>query len=100
MNNDETFKLLRETLESSLTKFIGEKVNKDTEACIINAMNYNLTKLAQMSNLCVEPLPKIKLDTNLEERKVTISFYDPKTNDPISIATWFSRCAEGFYDRG
>lgn len=94
MNNDETVKLMAETLKDGLNKFVGSSVSQDSVKEMTSHMTRILRSFMSTDGL-IGPLPEIKVSIDLNI--ATIFFFDPKDGKEISLATWMSRANEGYY---
>lgn len=96
MYTDETVKLMAKTIQESLTKFVGQKMTQGTENEVRSHMVGVLNSMKSISGLH-SPLPRIETSVDSDRREITFSFFDPKTNEQISVSTWLARASEGFY---
>ena len=95
-NDDKTVKLVAETIKAGMTKFVGEVHDeKETKKVLIENMTNVLSQFGILADIPPQ-LPKIEVTLNGTE--ATFTFRDPKTDEPIDVATWASRASEGFYD--
>lgn len=95
--DEETIKLMAETIREGMTKYIGEYVNDQTVDAIRSHMEQIINTFARTADLY--PLPEVQVTTNKTSCTATVCFYDPKTGEPLDIMNWISRVKEGFYDR-
>jgi hypothetical protein len=93
--DDETVKLIADTLREGLTKFVGSQATQETAAVMKDHM-FNTLKIMGIIGDFKPHIPKIEVSINGNE--ATFSFRDPKTDEPISISQWLSRSYEGFYE--
>ena len=95
MSNDETVKLITETLQGALNEHIGDRVDDRTICVIQNHMEEVLHSLLAQLGISA-PLPKI--DVVVHGPEAMIDIRDPKNGEQITVSQWISRATEGFYD--
>jgi hypothetical protein len=93
-NNDETVKLIADTLKRGMKKFVGERADENTLATMKTHMVDVLTTFGRIADL---PAPLPQIDVTINGCEATFSFRDPKTNENISLDQWMSRANEGYY---
>lgn len=95
MKNEETIKLMAETLKDSLSKYIGQINNEQT----IKELNAHMLDVLHSFSRMLEvyaPLPKIEV--TVRDQQASFDFYDPKTGGKINVGDWISKAIEGYYD--
>lgn len=96
MKNDETVKLMAETIRGGLQKFVGQKNDHSTRVELKAHMAQVLEAFKYQADMSIVPSPEIKVE--IEGSVAKFSFLDPKTKEPIDIATWMARASEGYYE--
>lgn len=94
--NDETVKLMAETLKAGMTKFVGNSDPETARKTVIANMRYVLGAFQRIADINA-PLPDmvVYFSTGNEAR---VCLFDPKTKKEIEVGEWISRASEGFYD--